>query len=85
MSDLQIHDDIPKSEIVAGIWEHAEVFDFNTEMVFRYLQVTPKTIFTILRNDVYKGVHFCTWGKSKMSNHLWWLYWLFNLFLAVQV
>lgn len=56
MERLQIHDDIPKSEIVTGIWERAEVFDFNTEMVFRYLQVSDICGFHAVPNQCRAGV-----------------------------
>eukprot|EP00884_Botryococcus_braunii_P006394 jgi/Botrbrau1/15756/Bobra.4_1s0120.1 len=53
-SNYKIHDDIQNNEVVSGIWETAEVFDYNTEMVFRYLQVFTAMVMSFAHgsNDV---------------------------------
>lgn len=38
-ANYNIHDAIAEDDHVAAMWEGAEVFDFKTERLFRYLQV----------------------------------------------
>jgi hypothetical protein len=38
-ANYKIHDAIGTDDVVGAMWENAEVFDFKTERLFRYLQV----------------------------------------------
>ena len=38
-ANYKVHDHVAAEDDVARVWEHAEVFDYKTERLFRYLQI----------------------------------------------
>eukprot|EP00897_Mesotaenium_endlicherianum_P007314 jgi/Mesen1/6610/ME000034S06060 len=74
-SSYKVHDAIGKDESVAAVWEHAEVHDYKTERLFRYLQVFSAMVMSFAHgaNDVanaigpYAGI-YQTWKTGKVPS-----------------
>eukprot|EP00897_Mesotaenium_endlicherianum_P005233 jgi/Mesen1/4738/ME000241S03774 len=74
-SSYKVHDAIGKDEAVAAVWEHAEVHDYKTERLFRYLQVFSAMVMSFAHgaNDVanaigpYAGI-YQTWKTGKVPS-----------------
>eukprot|EP00897_Mesotaenium_endlicherianum_P008176 jgi/Mesen1/7387/ME000382S06583 len=74
-SSYKVHDAIGKDETVAAVWEHAEVHDYKTERLFRYLQVFSAMVMSFAHgaNDVanavgpYAGI-YQTWKTGKVPS-----------------
>ncbi|GAQ85424.1 phosphate transporter [Klebsormidium nitens] len=74
-ANYDIHDAIAKDDHVAEMWEGAEVFDFKTERLFRYLQVFSAMVMSFAHgsNDVanamgpYSAI-YTIWNTSKVPS-----------------